>query len=432
MMLRNWIEKYFEFEKFKTNFSIEILAGISTFFSLAYIFVVNPAILAKGGFDPSAVLFATVVVSAIATLLMGLWAKLPFVLAPGLEMSAYVSFYLIAVLGYSWQQSLTMVLLSGVLFLIVTATGLRRKIIEDIPDQAKYHLAFGVGIFVWIIGWLVLGVVSYEKNVLTGVSLELTPEIIAATIGLVVLILLRKRDFSGAILAGIFVAAAYLNMIGSVEVAEPMQLTEGWKNGLFKFDWNLLSGGAIGAIFVLLVIDFYGSVAKFVGLTSNTPIEIQKHAAKALWVDGAATVAGAGLGTTSVTTFVESAVGIGLGGRTGLTAIICALLMGITLLLAPLLQFIPVAATAPALLYVGYKLIPGKTILQTYTLLEWLVMFGVTLVIVFFFSLDRAMLLTFIVYFFSDYVKTKRINWLLLSSVIILALAFALSLLQTY
>ena len=430
MILKTWIAKYFEFERLKTDFSTEVLAGISTFFSLAYIFVVNPSILAEGGFDPSAVLFATVVVSAIATFLMGSWAKLPFVLAPGLEMSAYVSFYLIAVLGYSWQQGLTMVLLSGVLFLILTATGLRQRIIEDIPDQAKYHLAFGVGIFVWIIGWLVLDVVSYDNNVLTSVSLEVTPEIKATVIGLVILILLRLMNFSGAIVAGIFASAAYLNMSGSVEIVDSLQLTDNWKNGFFKFDWNVLTGGAIGAIFVLLIIDFYGSVAKFVGLTTNTPIEIQKNAGKALWVDGAATVAGAGLGTTSVTTFVESAVGIGIGGRTGLTAIVCALLMGATLFMAPFLKFIPVAATAPALLYVGYKLIPGKRILQDYNILEWLVMLGVTLIIVFFFSLDRAMLLTFAVYFLADFVKTKRINWLLLGSVILLAIAFALSLLQ--
>ncbi len=203
-----------------------------------------------------------------------------------------------------------------------------------------------------------------------------------------------------------------------------------WSNAVLQFDWKVISGGAISAIFVLLVIDFYGSVAKFVGLTGNTPIEIRKNAGKALWVDGAATVAGAGLGTTSVTTFVESAVGIGIGGRTGLTAIVCAVLMGLTLFMAPFLAYIPVAATAPALLYVGYKLIPGKAILQTYSLLEWGVMLGVTLVIVFFFSLDRAMLLTFSVYFISDFVKTKRVNWLLLGSVILLALAFALSLLQ--
>jgi AGZA family xanthine/uracil permease-like MFS transporter len=380
------------------------LAGISVFLSLSYIFVVNPAILADAGMDKSAVFFATVVASSLATLFMGIWARLPFVLAPGLEMNAFVAYVIVGVgatgMGLSWQQALGIVFWSGIIFMILTfVTNFREAIIDAINDQMKLILAFSVGVFVFAIGLRITNVFIYDNTGFVEFGSFISPEAIAMYIGVTILAFLHWIKFPAAIIISILASAIYINIakgIGEVNAST----SETMFTGIFALDLSTtISGAFLSAVFLLFVVDFYGSVAKFIALTVNIPeVKIREKTPNALKVDGGATVVGAVLGTSSITTFVESAVGIGAGGKSGLTAVFCSLFMALSLFLVPLLVYIPVAATAPALIYVGYKLFPNKALWHLFSKYDWALLVVCGLIVWLLFSLDIAMLVGFTFY----------------------------------
>ncbi|MCF8387971.1 MAG: NCS2 family permease, partial [Bacteroidales bacterium] len=335
------IRHFFSLKEYGTNIKTEILAGVSTFLALSYIFVVNPAILADGGMNKSAVLFATVITSAVATLAMGLWAKKPFVLAPGLEMNSYAVYYVILVLGFSWQNALGVVFWSGILFMILTLTRVREKITTAIPDSLKVGLSASVGIFLMIIALKLSGTLIYDGINIKGIGDLLTSKSLIFIVSLFLVIVLNRLKIRISVLLSIILATILAHFIGfatsspsSVKVNGDMISAVLKLNFLAILDPKLLS-----ALIILFVIDFYGSVAKFIGLTSNTNIVDENgnlpRLKETLSVDGYATILGSAMGTTSVTTYVESGVGIGVGGRTGLTAVICAILMFLFIPLAP-------------------------------------------------------------------------------------------------
>lgn len=428
------LAKYFQFKQRKTNWKIEVLAGLSTFLSLSYIFVVNPAILAEAGIDKSAVFFATIVGSAIATLAMGLWANLPFALAPGLEMNAYVAYVVVAALGFSWQGALGMVFWSGILTLILNYTQFRLAIIKAIPDKLKSGLAAAVGVFLMLIALKVSGLTAYEGIRITGLGDLLSPQAQVFYMGLALVAILRYLNVRGSILLSIIGVSAYAHLLGLGQNMDPIVLSKDMFSATFALDWKIIfDPRALSIILVLFILDFYGPIAKFIGLTRNTPIvdengELPKLK-EAMTVDGAGTVLGAVTGTSNLITYVESAVGIGEGGRTGLTAIVCAALMSLFLFLTPLVNLVPVVATTGALFYVGILLFPSKEDRKTYNWIDSVVLAIMTIVTILTFGLDKAMFAGFAGYIILKSIrgKFKEVNIYLAISTILLLASITLS-----
>jgi len=428
------VADYFEFDKHKTNYRIEIIAGLSTFMALAYIFVVNPAILAEGGFNKSAVFFATIVVSFLATLVMGVWAKKPFALAPGMEMNAYVAFFVIAGLGFAWPQALGAVFWSGIIFMLLTWTNVRTKVIQAIPDKMKSGLALSVGVFLMLIALRLSGVILYEGITFNGIGLLLSPMAYVLYFGVAAVLILRRFKVPGSVLISIALAAVLAHLLGLGGAGEPVQISKDMFSAILKLDLGVILDPRMwSVILILFLVDFYGSVAKFIGLTRNTSI-VNKDGTlpqmkETLSVDGYATILGSGLGTTSLTTYVESGVGIAEGGRTGFTAVVVSILMLLFIVLTPLLNLVPLIATTGALFWVGIHLFPSKQELKTYTKLDIftvLVMIGAT---IWTFAIDKALLFGFLIFMIGLIFakRAKEINIYMVISTILLLIGFVFS-----
>jgi adenine/guanine/hypoxanthine permease len=426
------LESFFGIKKLGSTWRIEILAGLSTFLSLSYIFVVNPAILSEAGIDKSVVFFATVVVSSLATILMGLWANKPFSLAPGLEMNAYIAFIVVGTLGFIWQDALGAVFWSGVVMLIVNFLRIREQIIKAIPDKLKSGLAASVGVFLMLIALKVSGMLAYDGIQVKGIGLLTSPEAIVFYVGLIVAIILKYFKAKGTILISIVVASVAAHLLGIGDVIEPVKVSKDMLDGTLAFNLGIIFNPKIlSVILILFIIDFYGSVAKFIGLTRNTTIVDKKgdmpKMKEALAVDGIATVVGSGLGTTNVTSYVESAVGIGEGGRTGLTSVVSGILMLLFLLLTPLVNLVPVVATTGTLLFVGLTLFPTRKDLKTYSWVDIVAVTSMVLATIWTFGLDKAMLVGFGLFIVLQVLKGewRKVNiYLLISTVLLLLSVF--------
>jgi len=429
------IEKYFEFDRHKTNLKTEIIAGLSTFLALSYIFVVNPAILSEGGINKSAALFATVIVSAVATIVMGVWAKKPFALAPGLEMNSYVVYFLIIGMGVTWQAGLGAVFWSGILFLILTISKVREKVINAIPDSLKVGLSAAVGVFLIIIALRLSEVLIYEGTSIRSLGQIFSEKSMVLIIGFVVAVVLKRFRVRGFILISIILCTFICHYIGLYEVNttqisldKEMFSAFGVLDIRMIFDPKLLS-----AIIILFVVDFYGSIAKFIGLSQNTSILEDNgnmpNQKEALLIDGGATVVGSVAGTTSITIFVESGVGIGAGGRTGFTAVICGILMLLFIPLASVVNLVPVIATTGALLWVGIELMPKISQIQKLKIIELIAVVLMIIVTAVTFALDKAMLISFGFYIMSSLFtgKAKEVNPYLVGSTLLILLSVFLS-----
>lgn len=429
MNIKNRIADYFKFEDYNTNIRKEFIAGLSTFLSLSYIFIVNPSILGQAGMNPNAVLFATIIASAFATLLMGFWARKPFVLAPGMEMNAYVAFFVIIGLGFSWQQGLGAVFWSGIIFMIMTITGIREKIIDSIPDRMKSYLAFSVGIFLMIISLKLAGVLVYEGVIFSGMGLLFSTEAFILYFGAIVILILRKFNIPGSVLISILLSVIVCHLTGIVYSSGQINLSYDMLDLIFSLDLSIITDPRIiSVILILFIIDFYGSIAKFIGLTRNTNI-IDKEGRmtkmkEALSTDGIGTLFGSVLGTTSITTYVESGVGISQGGRTGFTAVVCALLMLSFFFITPLISFIPLVATTGALFWVGIKMIPSSDEFRKYSRSDIMTLIAMIGGVIITFSIDKALLCGLISFILSCTIKGDKrgLNkYLILSALILLA-----------
>lgn len=430
----NKIDTFFGINKRGSNFKTEIFAGLSTFLSLSYIFVVNPAILSAMGLSTSAIFFATVIGSVIATLLMGLWARLPFAVAPGLEMNAYVAYVVVGLMGFSWQSALGAVFWSGVLTVLLSFTSLRVNIIKAIPDKLKSGLAAAVGVFLMLIALKVSGLLAYEGIQVKGLGLLGSNEAIIFYVGFALVAILKYFKVRGAVLLSIIGAAILAHVIGVGQPIAPISLSRDMFDGLFALDWRIIFNPKIwSVILVLFILDFYGSIAKFIGLTRNTSIVDENgnvpRLKEALIVDGAGTVIGAATGTSNLITYVESAVGIGEGGRTGLVAVVVAVFMALFLLLIPLINLIPVVATTGALFFVGLMLFPNKKELKTYTWTDIFAVAAMVIVTIWTFGLDKAMFAGFLAFIIAFIIqgKWRNVNAYLTVSTILLFLSIYFS-----
>ncbi|MGH0053813.1 MAG: NCS2 family permease [Sphaerochaetaceae bacterium] len=360
------MEKFFKLKERKTTVKTEVMAGITTFLTMAYILAVNPDILSKAGMDFSMVFAATAIASAIATLVMALWANLPFALAPGMGLNAFLAYTVVSGMGYSWQFALTAVFVEGIIFLILTAANIREAIVNSIPANLKRAIGVGIGLFIAFIGMQNAGIIV-DGATLVALNADWFKGAPGLTmVGLLITGILLAHKVNGALLIGIIVTTIIGIPFGITRYAGGSYLPPA--PYLFPFEFsNILSIDFIVVVFTFLFVDMFDTVGTLIGCATKADM-IQSDGSipnckEALFADAIGTTAGAILGTSTVTTFVESSSGVVEGGRTGLTALVVAILFALSLFLEPLFGSIPSAATAPALIIVGVMMMsPVKDI----------------------------------------------------------------------
>lgn len=362
-----------------TTVGREIVAGLTTFLAMTYILAVNPGMLSMTGMDAGSVFTATALSAAIATLVMGFVANLPVALAPGMGLNAFFTFTVCMGMGCSWQLALTAVLLEGVLFLILSFCGIREAIIKSIPENLKIAVSVGIGLFICLIGLANAGIVASDTGTIIGFNnFNLShASALLAIIGLIITIILYVCKVPGAILIGIAATTIIGIPMGVTVVPEnfkPVSLPS--KPLLFAFDFKGIFMGANGFEFAVLgkfivifitflFTDLFDTIGTLLGVAEQGNLKDKDgnvlNAKGALIADSVGTVVGACLGTSTVTSYVESSSGVAAGGRTGLAAIATAAMFLISLFFSPLFLLVPAAATAPALIFVGYLMMKSVT-----------------------------------------------------------------------
>lgn len=368
------MEKFFMLKENNTDVRTELLAGVTTFMTMAYILAVNPLILSDAGMDAGGVFTATALSAAIATLVMALYAKYPFGLAPGMGLNAFFAYTV--VLGdmqKSWQFALTAILIEGILFIILSFFSVREGIFNSIPLNLKNAVSVGIGLFIAFLGLDGAGIIQAGEGTLLGLGDLTSGAPLVAIIGILVTGFLFAKNVKGALLIGILVSTLVGIPLGVTQlpagVNNIMSLPPSVSEVAFKFvgfdeifSWDMLI-----VVFTFLFVDIFDTVGTLAGVASKADMLDEDgklpRVGKALTADAIGTIAGACLGTSTVTTFVESASGVAAGGRTGLTALSTAGMFLLALFFAPLFTLIPAAATAPALVIVGlFMMSPIKQI----------------------------------------------------------------------
>lgn len=359
----------FDLKKHGTTVRTEIIGGITTFFAMAYIIFVNPNFLVGAGMDFTAVMVATCVSAAIGSFLTAFLANVPFAQAPGMGLNAFFTYTVCLGMGYTWQQGLTIVLLSGILFLVVTISPLRSKIIASIPAPLKWAMNAGIGLFIALIGLLNAGIITASDNLLDLANITSGPALLAL-IGLIITGLLMAWKVKGAIFIGIIITTLIGFPMGVTQMPDhATNVGISLMPTLFKFDFGgLFSFGVLPlltAVVTFAIYDMFDTVGTLIGTAGNAGM-LDKDGNmpggdRALIADALATCVGACLGTSTVTTFVESSTGISEGARTGLSSVVVGILFLLSVLLAPIAGIVPSAATAPALIIVGMLMISGVT-----------------------------------------------------------------------
>lgn len=354
-------EKYFKLKENKTSVRTEILAGITTFMTMAYILAVNPDILSATGMDKNALFTATALSAMIATLVMALVAKLPFALAPGMGLNAFFAFTVVLGMGHTWQFALTAVFLEGIIFLLLTAFNIRELIINAIPLSVKHAVSAGIGLFIAFIGLQNAGVIVNNDATLVGLGNMGSPAVMIALGGIILTAVLLALKVKGALLIGIFAATIAGLPVGVTHMPEghlvgaPPSLSPVF----LKFEFSeIFTLDMVIVLFTFLFVDMFDTVGTLVGVSDKAGMLTKEgkvpRAKQALFADSIGTTVGAMLGTSTVTTYVESASGVAEGGKTGLTALTTAGLFLVALFFAPLFTMVPPAATTAALVLVGF------------------------------------------------------------------------------
>jgi AGZA family xanthine/uracil permease-like MFS transporter len=352
------LNKLFGFNPKETTVKTEIMAGITTFLTMAYILAVNPNILGTTGMDKGALFTTTVLVSAAATMLMGLYAKLPFALAPGMGLNAFFAFSICAIMGYTWQFALTAVFLEGLLFILLTVTNLREKIVEVIPTTLKNSISVGIGIYIAFIGLSSAQVIVNHDSTLVKIGDLTQGSALVCVIGLVLSAIMLIKNVKGALLIGIIVTTLIGIPFGVTNIDGVLSTPPSIEPIFCKFEWSqIFTGEMFVIVFTLLFVDLFDTIGTIIGVTTRAGMIDEKgkipHLKQAFMVDAIATTGGALMGTSTVTTYVESASRVEEGGRSGLTAFVCRLCFLSAMFFAPLFLSIPSAATAPVLVLVG-------------------------------------------------------------------------------
>lgn len=358
------LDRYFALSERGTSARTEVLAGFTTFLTMAYIVLVNPAILGQAGMPIASVAAATCFAAAFASILMGLVANTPLALAPGMGLNAYFSFTVVQQMGVPWPVALGCVLISGVAFLILTLTGVRQMIVAAIPPHLFAAVAGGIGLFIGFIGLKNAGIVVANPATLVALGDLKAPGAALALFGTLLIGVLSVWNVRGAMLIGIIVTTFIAWIAGQVVVTPQPYSLAALTGTAFKLDLSGVFGlsgkagmGLIEILFVFLFVDLFDNIGTLVAVTKRAGLMDAAGRIpglnRILMTDAVATIVGAMAGTSTVTSYVESAAGVQAGGRTGLTAIVTGLLFLITMFVAPYAQIVPLAATAPALIIVG-------------------------------------------------------------------------------
>ena len=362
------MDNFFKISERKSNVRTEIMAGVTTFLTMAYILAVNPGILSAAGMEFSRVFAATAIAGAFATLIMGLVANLPFALAPGMGLNAFLAFTVVLGMGKTWQFALSAVFVEGIIFILLTAFNIREAIVNSIPMNMKRAISVGIGLFIAFIGLQNSGIVVGDGATLVTLGNVKTGAAIVALIGLVITSILVAYKIKGALLLGIVLTTLVGIPFGVTSYAGGSFLPPSLAPTFLKFSFgSVFTVDMVIIVFTFLFVDMFDTVGTLIGCATKADIlnadgSIPK-CKEALFADAIGTTLGAMLGTSTVTTYVESSAGVSEGGRTGLTSFTVAVLFVLSLFLAPLFISIPAAATSPALILVGLFMIsPVKDI----------------------------------------------------------------------
>ena len=353
------LNKLFGFDSSKHNIRTEIVAGITTFLTMSYILAVNPSMFGLLEGMPAGAVFTTTALAAIiGTLAMAFLAKLPFGLAPGMGLNAFFVFTVCMGMGYSWQFALTAVFIEGILFIIMTITNIREAIVNAIPKNLRYAIGGGIGLFIAFIGMQNAGIIVNDDATLIALGDITSGTALLALIGLVITGVLYALNVKGAMLIGILVTTVIGIPMGITEFKGIVSTPESISPIFCKFEWhNIFTLDMLVIVFTFLFIDLFDTVGTLVGVSTKAKMVDENgripNLKQAFMADAIATTAGAMLGTSTTTTYVESAAGVAQGGRTGLTAFSIACCFAIALFFSPLFLSVPGAATAPVLILVG-------------------------------------------------------------------------------
>ncbi|MDS1309297.1 NCS2 family permease [Marinobacter xiaoshiensis] len=423
------LERLFQLQAHGTNVRKELVAGITTFLTMAYIIVVNPDMLSTTGMDYGAVFVATCLAAAIGTLIMGLWANYPIALAPGMGLNAFFAFTVVGSLGYSWEVALGAVFLSGLIFFLLSIFKIREWIINSIPLSLRFGISAGIGFFLALIALKNAGIVVDHPATLVGLGELKSAESLLFFGGFVLICALSFRRITGSVMIGIIAVTAIAMMLGMVEYNGFVSAPPSLAPTFMKMDIaGALNVGMISIVFAFLFVDLFDTSGTLIGAAQRGGL-LDKNGklprlGRALMSDSVATMSGAALGTSTTTSYIESTAGISAGGRTGLTAVVVALLFLACLLLAPIASIIPAYATAPALLYVAVLMTGGLKLIDWDDITDAAPAVVTALVMPLTFSIANGIALGFITY---AVIKALSGRWSDLNvSVIVISVVFIL------
>ena len=352
------LEKLFGFDSKRNSIRTEIIAGITTFLTMAYILAVNPNILAETGMDKGALFTTTVIMAAASTMLMGLYAKLPLALAPGMGLNAFFAYTVCMVMGYSWQFALTAVFLEGLVFLLLTVTNLREKIVDVIPTTLKNAISAGIGLYIAFIGLKSAGIIVNNEATLVSLGDLTSGSALLGAIGIIITSFLLVKRVKGALLFGILATTLVGIPLGVTHINGVFSIPPSVDPIFMKFEWDhIFTKDMVVVVFTFLFVDLFDCIGTVIGVSNRAGMVKEDGKIPRLkeifMVDSVSTAAGAMMGTSTVAVYVESAAGVNEGGRTGLTSFVTGACFLLALFFAPLFLAIPAAATTPVLVLVG-------------------------------------------------------------------------------
>ena len=352
------LKKLFAFNPKETTVRTEITAGITTFLTMAYILAVNPNILGETGMDKGALFTTTVLMSALPTIFMALYAKLPLALAPGMGLNAFFAYTVCLVMGYSWQFALTAVFLEGLVFLLLTVTNLREKIVDVIPNALKNAISAGIGLYIAFIGLQGAGIIVNNDATLVSLGNLTTGSALLGAIGIIVTSVLLVKNVKGALLWGILATTLIGIPLGVTQINGVFSTPPSIEPIFMQFEWSqIFTKEMVIIVFTFLFVDLFDCIGTVIGVANRAGLIKEDgkipHLKEVFMVDSVSTAAGAVMGTSTVAVYVESAAGVNEGGRSGLTAFVTGICFLLALFFAPLFLAIPAAATTPVLVLVG-------------------------------------------------------------------------------
>ena len=351
------LTKLFGFNPKETTVRTEVMAGLTTFLTMAYILAVNPNILSETGMDKGALFTTTVITAGISTIFMGLYAKLPFAIAPGMGLNAFFAYTVCMVMGYSWQFALTAVFLEGLLFILLTVTNLREKIVDVLPDTLKKAIGAGIGLYIAFIGLKSANIIVDNPATLVSLGDITTGSALLGVIGIAVTSILLVKNVKGALLFGILVTTLLGIPLGVTKFDGVVSIPPSVEPIFMQFEWtNVFTKDMLVIVFTFLFVDLFDCIGTVIGVTERAGMVKNgkiPRLKEVFVVDSISTTVGAMMGTSTLAVYVESAAGVNEGGRSGLTAFTTGVLFLLALFLSPLFLAIPAAATTPVLVLVG-------------------------------------------------------------------------------